>query len=202
MTERQADDRNGTNDRDEADDENEATGECETGENEPEHTVVAATMAELDALVDLWLALASDQREAGSHLRVEPNAQVVRDRLAEGIVSEEVFLARVRPTKDAPPGEASSGDDPVGFVLVSRERGSYERDADRGFVDALFVQPGARGRGIGSSLLDRGERRLAAAGVDVVGIEAMASNVDARRLYRRRGYELHRVELEKKLPDR
>ncbi|WP_096389132.1 GNAT family N-acetyltransferase [Halopenitus persicus] len=185
----------------ETDAEDEPTDETDTGDDATSsHAVVAATMADLDALVDLWLALASDQREEGSHLRARPNARVVRDRLAEAIVAEEVFLAR---STDTAPGRDDPAErDPIGFVLVSRERGSYERDVDRGFIDALFVKPGARDGGIGSSLLDRGERRLATAGVDAVAIEAMASNVDARRLYRRHDYEPHRVELEKELPDR
>jgi ribosomal protein S18 acetylase RimI-like enzyme len=209
MTDRKADAEAGTDHTDGRDRETETDHtdgrEREVGTNDegdPDHTVAAATMTDLDALVGLWLALASDQREKGSHLRVESNAQVVRDRLAEGIVAEAVFLARTRSTGVATGGDAPDGDDPVGFVLVSRERGSYEEDVDRGFVDALFVRPEVRGHGIGSSLLDRGERRLAAAGVDAVAIEAMASNVDARRLYRRRGYDPHRIEFEKELPDR
>ncbi|SEH47750.1 Acetyltransferase (GNAT) family protein [Halopenitus malekzadehii] len=162
-----------------------------TNGDESSDSIVAATMTDLDVLVDLWVELAAHQRGEGSHLRAAPNEPVVRTVLADHIVADEAFLARATP-------EGA----PVGFITVSREHGPFEQDVDRGFVDALFVRPDDRGRGIGSRLLDRGEERLATMGVETVALEVLASNVDARRLYRRHGYQPHRVELEKDLSDR
>jgi ribosomal protein S18 acetylase RimI-like enzyme len=46
-------------------------------------------------------------------------------------------------------------------------------------------------------LLDAAETALVDRGADVLAIEAMADNDGARRLYRRRGYDPHRVQFER-----
>ena len=84
----------------------------------------------------------------------------------------------------------------VGFVMFGPETGSYEQSVDRGIIENLYVQPEYRNRGVGTALLDAAERALAESGVDRIALEAMADNEAARRLYARRGYSVHRVELE------
>lgn len=147
-----------------------------------------ATPADVDALADLWVALAADQRRYGSHLRAGPNRAVIRESLARAAVADDLRVAR----ED---GEV------LGFVSFSIERGDYETDAVRGTVTNVYVRPDDRGQGVGGGLLDAAETALRAHGADVVAIEAMADNERARRLYRRRGYETHRIEFEKPLDD-
>jgi ribosomal protein S18 acetylase RimI-like enzyme len=55
-------------------------------------------------------------------------------------------------------------------------------------IESLAVLPEHRGHGLGSELLDRLERELRAGGVTDLVIGALAGNVDAIRLYERRGY--------------
>jgi ribosomal protein S18 acetylase RimI-like enzyme len=55
-------------------------------------------------------------------------------------------------------------------------------------IETLSVRPDARGRGIGSALLDRIDAELAAAGVADVVVGAFATNTDALALYERRGF--------------
>jgi ribosomal protein S18 acetylase RimI-like enzyme len=143
----------------------------------------SATLADLDRLVELWVELASDQHAYDSHLAAEPNRTPAREALASRVVT-----GGVRVVRDG---------DIVGFVMFGLEHGSYEQTVTRGVVHNLFVVPGARGRGIGSALLATAESALADEGADVVALEAMAENEDARRFYERNGYRPHRVELEK-----
>jgi len=145
-----------------------------------------ATPADVDALADLWVALAASQRRHGSHLRAGANRAAIRESLARAVVADNLRVAR----ED---GEV------LGFVSFSVERGDYETDAVRGTVTNVYVRPDDRGRGVGRRLLDAAEAALRADGADVVALEAMADNERARRLYRRRGYEPHRIEFEKPL---
>ena len=55
-------------------------------------------------------------------------------------------------------------------------------------IETLVVSPDARGGGVGSALLDAVDAELAAAGIEDVLIAAFVTNVDAIRLYERRGF--------------
>ncbi|MFW5919327.1 MAG: N-acetyltransferase family protein [Halanaeroarchaeum sp.] len=145
-----------------------------------------ATLEDLDALVEGWLALAREQRDHGSHLRAEPNRGTMRESLARSVVDDNVLVAR---------------DDGavIGFVTVEMERGRLEETATRGVVPYLFVVPDRRDGGIGAELLDAAERRLLERGADVVSLDVMADNGAARRFYRQRGYDAHRVTMEKRI---
>lgn len=65
-----------------------------------------------------------------------------------------------------------------------------ERDIEnRRFVmDGLFVAPQARGRGVGTALLDAISAEAARRGYDSVRLDVIDSNPRARALYERRGF--------------
>jgi ribosomal protein S18 acetylase RimI-like enzyme len=138
----------------------------------------------VDVLADLWVELAADQRSYRSHLRADENREQIREAMARHAVTDGLRVARV-------------GDEIVGFVMFSLERGDFEQDDVRGIVRNLYVVPAHRGRGVGSRLLETAEAALADAGAARVSLEAMARNERARRFYERHGYAVHRVELEK-----
>ncbi|NHN48912.1 GNAT family N-acetyltransferase [Halostella sp. JP-L12] len=146
------------------------------------------TTDDLDAIVEQWVALATEQRAHGSHLAAEGNREAVRETVARAIVTD---CARV----------ARDDGDLLGFVTFEPGSSSYEQDVRRGHVQNLYVRPDARGAGVGAALLDAAERALASAGADVVSLEALADNAAARRFYRREGYDVHRVTMEKSLAD-
>ena len=162
---------------------------------ETDTRIEPATADDVDAVTDMWVALAAGQREHGSTLRAEANRATVREWAAQSVVTGDILVAR-----DAA-AAAGSGDetDVVGFVGFSLERGDYERDAVRGTVSNLFVTPERRGEGIGAALLDAAERALDEAGADRVALEALADNDRARAFYAAHGYESHRVELTKSI---
>jgi ribosomal protein S18 acetylase RimI-like enzyme len=141
-------------------------------------------LAAVDTLVDLWVALASEQQAHDSHILPEANRAVVRDALAKHAVSGGIRVARCE-------------GDVVGFVTFDIERGAYEQDEQRGVVRNVYVEPPYRGAGVGTALMDAAESSLRAAGATVVSLEAMAANRAARRFYRERGYRPHRVQFEK-----
>ncbi|MEF8818441.1 MAG: GNAT family N-acetyltransferase [Haloferacaceae archaeon] len=142
---------------------------------------------EVDALADLWVDLAADQRRHGSHLAAAPNRDTARDLIAGRVVAGGVRVA--------------AADELVGFVTFVVERGAYQQDATRGLVHDLYVTPAWRDAGLGSRLLTAAEDALADDGAEVVVVEALADNEAARRLYERHGYDPHRIELERTVDD-
>lgn len=147
-------------------------------------TIERPTMQQVDTVVDLWVDLARDQRDHSSHLEAESNRDRIRESISRQIALTEIHVAR-------------TGDAFVGFVMYSIEGSTFERSADRGVIQNLYVVPAYRDRGVGSRLLETAERELETAGADVLTLEVMAPNEDARRFYRRHGYDSHRLTLEK-----
>ena len=142
--------------------------------------------SDVDELTELWLSLADGQRRFGSHLLSAENRRQIRQSFLEHVVTGGIWGASV-------------DDEWVGFVTYSRERGRFEQDVDPGVVTNLYVDPAYRGRGIGSTLLERAERQLADSGADVVRLEAMSTNTEARKFYEKRDYLPHRITYEKPL---
>lgn len=145
-----------------------------------------ATAADLDRLVECWTALVDHGRTHGLHLLSDPNQLVARQTLAAAVADDRVLVAR-------------HADRVVGFCSLALETGGFQRDVTRGLVENLYVEPAARGAGLGSALLAAGEARLADLGADAVVVETLVADVDVQAFYRDRGYEPHRVALEKPL---
>jgi GNAT superfamily N-acetyltransferase len=78
---------------------------------------------------------------------------------------------------------------PVGFafIRICESDWGFETDERMGELEALSVEPELRRWGIGSLLMEAVEQRLAAAGVDFIGLSVVTGNEDALRLYRRWG---------------
>jgi ribosomal protein S18 acetylase RimI-like enzyme len=149
-----------------------------------EATVDRPDSADVETLTDLWVELAADQRAYGSHIWSEENRGPIRDAMARHVITDGVRVARLDGAV-------------VGFVMYGLERGDYAQDVSRGIVRNIYVAPDHRGGGLGSELLRAAEEELAGAGADVVALEAMAANDEARRFYDRHDYDVHRIELEK-----
>jgi ribosomal protein S18 acetylase RimI-like enzyme len=90
----------------------------------------------------------------------------------------------------------------LGFVLVACERAqvlaytvlTYNYDLEwaglDAFVTELWVEPQARGRGLGEQLLQAAEQRALAAHAHALHLMVRPENEGARRLYARQGYEV------------
>jgi ribosomal protein S18 acetylase RimI-like enzyme len=149
-------------------------------------TVEAATPADADAVADLWVDLAAEQRRYGSHLLAAPNRATIRESMAHHAVEGGLSVAR-------------DGDDVVGFVRYGVEDGPLAQSVVRGVVRDLYVAATHRRSGVGSALLDAAEATLRDRGVDVIGLEAMATNADAVRFYEDRGYRPRRIAFEREV---
>ena len=78
----------------------------------------------------------------------------------------------------------------VGYAFVCIERGPDDTFplGDRyAELYSLSVAPRLRGRGIGTQLLDFVDRELAQRSIDDLKVAVMTANLDAQRLYERRG---------------
>ena len=91
--------------------------------------------------------------------------------------------------------------------------GAVVLDGSSAEIKRMYVEPGARGRGIGADILRALERTARAEGVEIVRLETGPSQPEALGLYRRFGYrergpfgdyrgDEHSVFMEKRLSDR
>jgi len=155
-----------------------------TGDDGGAPTVKRPPTDAAEAVADMWVDLAADQRRHGSHLLAEPNRERVREAVLRGIATDSLLVA-------------ADGDDLVGFVTFEVESAVYEQDVRRGLVENVYVVPDRRGEGVGSALLAAAQDRLRERGCDVFFLEVLAANDGARRFYRAAGYEPHRIQFER-----
>lgn len=144
-----------------------------------------ASADEVQAVADMWVDLAAEQRQYGSHVLPETNEAGIGEELARHAATGRLLVARE--------------DGILGFVAFSLERGSYDLDVTRGVIENIYVDPDRRGEGIGTELLAAAQRALRERGAEALALEAMADNEAALRFYRRHGFDRHRIGLEKPL---
>lgn len=140
-----------------------------------------------DDVADLWVAHATEQRRYGSHVDPEGNRSSIREAATSHAATDRLFVAR----------DGDREDGIAGFVMFDVQSGRYGTDAVRGVLENLYVEPASRNRGVGGDLLAAAEHALAERGVETIVLEALADNEAARRFYRRHGYDVHRVTMEK-----
>jgi GNAT superfamily N-acetyltransferase len=75
--------------------------------------------------------------------------------------------------------------DDVGIAALDRKSESTW------LLDLLYVRPAARGNGLGSELLRAAAGHVQAQGAEMLALEVLESNVDARRLYERLGFRTY-----------
>jgi ribosomal protein S18 acetylase RimI-like enzyme len=147
---------------------------------------LALELAGVDRVDDvrgLWLALHHHHRQVvGSLPLVADDAaswRCRRELYADRLTTGRGFLVL-----------ASVGDEVVGYAFVCVEDGPDDTFpvGDRyAEVYSLSVAAPARGRGIGTRLLDFVDQELASRGIADLKIAVMIGNEAARRLYERRG---------------
>jgi RimJ/RimL family protein N-acetyltransferase len=135
----------------------------------PEVTVREATLADLDGLVALLVAVAGEGRWIATEAPVDLEAR--RARLAEQIEGEDAVVL-----------VAEAGGAPVGQLGLHLARYGV---ADLG----MLVAAGWRGRGVGAALLAEGIDRARQAGAHKVALQVWPHNTAAIALYERFGFE-------------
>ena len=142
-------------------------------------------------LADLWVDMAAEQRQHGSHLAADANRGAMADSIRRAIIADGVRVARAEADDAAETGTV------LGFVMFTTGTTVLETAVSRGSIENLYVVPDARNDGLGGALLDAAAAALAERGIDRVALEVMADNEAARRFYRRHGFEPHRVTMER-----
>ncbi len=147
-------------------------------------SITPGDTADTDDLIELWIALAKNQRRHNSHLLAEENSEPIRQTMLKHLVTDTVLVARREGTI-------------VGFVTFGQESEHFEQDTTRGLIHNIFVTEPYRDEGIGSELLHAAESTLFDRGVDTVALQAMADNEKAKAFYRDHDYTPQRIEFEK-----
>ena len=149
--------------------------------------VEAATQEDVPALADCWVALAREQQAHGSRIRPVANREAILELFRAHVHADGLLVAR------------GHRDELVGFASFTIETGTLELDVRRGLLTNIYVAPAHRGNGIGTKLLRAAESACAERGATVLRLEVMAANEAGRRFYRRHGYDLARVTMERSL---
>jgi len=148
--------------------------------------IASVPRSRVSELEPLWRALCQHQRPITPHLhdRAVPfeEAWRVRSRVEREWLDEPQSFALA----------AEVGGRYVGYALARVRSGadfaaSWRVSDPVGELATLAVLPDQRDRGIGSALLDAVEQRLAQLGVADMLIGVITTNLDAMRLYQRRG---------------
>jgi GNAT superfamily N-acetyltransferase len=121
-----------------------------------------ATPDDLALVRDLWHAFSAEIPDA--EWRDDDSEDDLRE-LEEAIATGVVLLA-----------------DEVGLAVATKQG---ER---LGFLDVLYVRPESRGSGIAAELTREAASRLRERGVDMLELEVLASNEEARAVYERWGF--------------
>jgi ribosomal protein S18 acetylase RimI-like enzyme len=151
-------------------------------------TISRAGAEAIDRLRPLWLALHHHHQHVGGE-RLGPYVDddaswtARRDLYAEFLAGEGFALL------------AERDGDLVGYAMVAvktsaeTELDDTWQSGDRvGEIETLVVLQEVRGEGVGSALLDAVDAELEAAGIHDVLIAAFVTNLEAIRLYERRGF--------------
>ncbi|MFB6178297.1 MAG: GNAT family N-acetyltransferase, partial [Halorientalis sp.] len=148
-----------------------------------------------DALADLWVDLAAEQRQYGSKLKAGANRDQIRESLLRAIVTDGCYVARTEAEDDF----EIDADEILGFVMFGVDAQTFETTITRGTIQNLYVRPDYRNEGIGSKLLDAATANLADRNIEAVKLEVMVGNEAAERFYRRHGFDPHRIQLTKRV---
>lgn len=155
------------------------------------------TSAKLDPLRPLWLALHHHHREVQSSTPLQPDDEVswrgrsetYRRWLADG---EAIVLT------------ATVHGEVVGYAVAHLQSGidddTFAFGAQYAELYTLSVLPSARGRQVGSRLLDAMDDALRARSIETVTVAAMAGNTRALDFYRRRGFDPVEVTMLRRVP--
>jgi ribosomal protein S18 acetylase RimI-like enzyme len=129
-------------------------------------TVRRASLADLPVLEELWRAF---ERE------VPPPAHVD--------VDPDVELGEIREIVDAHLAFVADDAGTIVGLALARRKGQRH-----GFISDLYVVPERRRAGVAAALVHAVAETFAADGVEVIDLEVMASNAEARAVYERWGF--------------
>jgi len=136
-----------------------------------------AGVAELDALVELWLEVARHHQDLDPYFRLRPDA---RDEARQ-------LLARELADPDA--AAFVAGDPAAGFCIVRVDQAPpIHEETGRAEITDLGVRPGARRAGLGRALVGEAMAWARERGVERVEIRVAAANSEGQAFWRAVGF--------------
>ncbi len=146
--------------------------------------VVRAGAEQVADLERLWMALQRHHADL-----VEALPELTARSLEESWDRRRAAYATWLAEPDAFVLLAELGGEPAGYALVRIVDGfhSFGPDERLASVETLSVRPEARGRGVGSALMDAVERELAEVGIGRLKLAVVDGNEEALRFYAGRG---------------
>jgi ribosomal protein S18 acetylase RimI-like enzyme len=154
----------------------------------PDWIVRPGSLADLELLAPLWVAVHHQHSASMAELRPyvddEETWSKRRELYLELLAKPDTILL-----------VAMVSDQVIGYGLAhvmdvdeTWIADTWQTGRRIGEIETVSVLPEHRGGGLGSYLLDELERQLAAHGIDDLILGVLPGNVDAIRLYERRGY--------------
>jgi ribosomal protein S18 acetylase RimI-like enzyme len=153
----------------------------------PGFEIVDLTLAEVDRVEPLWKSMVAHHREVvdgAFPVRDEEAAWQLRraeyvDWLSSG---DGTMLAAL------PAGEP--GAEPLGYaaLLPNPVGATWDLGGQVGEIESLVVAPAARGRGIGTALIEAARERFRAQGLEYWSVAVVEANEGAAELYERAGF--------------
>ena len=150
-----------------------------------EFEIVLSSTAHVDELKTLWLQMLSHHRDlVGAEFPVrtaEPSWERVRCDYRDWLESDTAILLIAH---------SGGSSEPLGYAVcrLVDDGATFDLGAVRGDVHSLVVRDHARGRGIGTALLDAVRVTLVDRGVSHWPIGVLAHNPQAAKLYERVGF--------------
>jgi ribosomal protein S18 acetylase RimI-like enzyme len=153
----------------------------------PGFEIVPLAVDEVDRVELLWKAMVAHHREAVGEVWPVRDAEDAwrrrRSQYLEWVAGEGTMLAAV------PAGDPAGP--PLGYAMLmpSPVGATWDLGERIGEVESLSVAPEARGRGLGSALLEAARQHFVAAGFEFWSVAVVEENRGAVALYERAGFE-------------
>lgn len=145
-------------------------------------------MADADQLVRLDPAGPTDVDLLAGYMRgLRSDDPMPADTLADDAAAVASMAALLADPSLGRAWLVAAGGQPVGYAVLTFVH-SIEFGGRCGFVDELYVEPAARGRGVGRRALELVAAEARSLGVRVLLLEVSPENERAERLYRAAGF--------------
>jgi ribosomal protein S18 acetylase RimI-like enzyme len=152
-----------------------------------DYAVIVADPARLDEVAPLWKAMVEHHRElTAGQLPVRSPDEAWRRRRLE----YDAWLSGGRAWLLLAVDATSPQQAPDGYAVIrlADSGATWDLGEAVGELESLAVAARARGRGIGTMLLEAGRELLRSRGVDYWSVTVAAGNTGAIRLYEREGF--------------
>ena len=158
-----------------------------------DYSIRPATIEDLSRIIDLAVELVIASR---SPYREEVSDEQIRDYRRENFSQLETVFELAEAGLFVAVDQAGNH---IGHILLLGNQIDSVADVPQAWVYDVSVREDWWGKGVGRSLMARGERFAAELGLDYVGLGVTFANKRAVKFYEELGYQVERVQMVKRL---